>query len=60
MFRAGLARDASADEIARWADAVRMLAAAHQVPQEECSTSAAVWKDIAHMLLNTKEFIYVR
>jgi hypothetical protein len=60
MFLASLGRDPSPDETQLWTTAATRLASAHQVSDDVCLASLAVWRDIAHMLLNTKEFVYVR
>ena len=66
MFRSAFSRDPSPKELVRWSKAVADLARLYQdVPGNAphasmMMDSVAVWKDVAHAIFNTKEFIYVR
>jgi cytochrome c553 len=60
MFRRALGRFPTAAEVTRWSATVTELAGDHGVPADAVLSSPAVWKDVAHTLFNTKEFIYVR
>ena len=60
MFQTALGRRPTADELSRWNALVNTLAADHAVPADRILADAAVWKDVAHTLFNTKEFIYIR
>jgi hypothetical protein len=60
MFQTAFARPPLADESARWRQGVDDLARLHGAAPEETLVSIPVWKDIAHAIFNTKEFIYVR
>jgi hypothetical protein len=60
MFQTALAREATPDELVRWDGLVDDLSALHGLKREGVLTSVAVWTDVAHAMLNTKEFIYVR
>jgi hypothetical protein len=60
MFAIALGRPPTADETSRWTAAAADLAQLHNVTPEELLTSVLVWKDVAHALFNTKEFIYIR
>jgi hypothetical protein len=60
MFARALGRRPSHEELNRWSAAVADLAAAHAVGPETAMQCVPVWKDIAHALFNTKEFIYLR
>ena len=60
MFRQGFARPPTTEEVSRWQDATLEVASLHEVAESEILANLAVWKDIAHAIFNTKEFIYVR
>jgi len=60
MFRRGFARPPTTKEVARWQAATLEIATLHEVPPEKILANLAVWKDLAHAIFNTKEFIYVR
>ena len=60
MFNRALARPPSPDEVARFGELTRKLGRLYQVPQEHILASKEIWKDVAHSLFNTKEFIYLR
>ena len=46
--------------MARFGELTRKLGRLYQVPQEHILASKEIWKDVAHSLFNTKEFIYLR
>ena len=60
MFQAAFGRDLTADESRRWATAVSDLALLHQVADNEVLSHATIWRDVAHVIFNAKEFVYVR
>ena len=66
MFRHALGREPEAGELTRWTQAVHDFNSLHQSrsdgsqSSEDLLQSVAVWKDTAHALFNTTEFIYVR
>ena len=60
MFRVALGRLPDQSETERFARAVRQIASFHQVPENEILQSPPVWKDVAHIMFNLKEFIYIR
>jgi hypothetical protein len=60
MFETGLGRSPTVAEIERWTAIVRDLAAEHRVAEGAVLQSQIIWKDVAHALFNTKEFIYIR
>ncbi len=66
MFRYALGREPESAELTRWTQAVRDFNSLHQNgsdgsrSSEDLLQSVAVWKDTAHALFNTTEFIYVR
>jgi hypothetical protein len=60
MFRTAYGREPTTDELDRWNAAVGDVATLNHVLPENVLSSAAVWKDVAHAVFNTKEFIYVR
>ena len=66
MFQHALGREPEAGELTTWAQAVHDFNALHQSrsdgspSSEDLLQSVAVWKDTAHAIFNTTEFIYVR
>lgn len=60
MFRRALGRPPTAEESARWVAAVQEMAEFHQVADKGLAHSRATWKDVAHALFNSQEFIYLR
>jgi hypothetical protein len=60
MFSTALGRKPTHDEVARWTAAVADFAALREVQPTEVLASVGVWRDVAHAIFNTKEFIYVR
>lgn len=60
MFASAFGRPPTAAEIERWRAAVADLAALHGAANDDVLRSVPVWKDVAHALFNTKEFIYIR
>jgi mono/diheme cytochrome c family protein len=60
MFRTGLGRQPDSAELARLGGLVRELASLHNVSRGEILDSHLVWKDLAHSIINMKEFIYIR
>jgi hypothetical protein len=60
MFEIGLCRVPTLAEIENWSRLIRELASEHRVAESAILASPAIWKDAAHALFNTKEFIYIR
>jgi hypothetical protein len=60
MFLDALGRPPSTDEIERWRSLATRLAAERHVASADLLASKAVWKDVAHSLFNTKEFLYLK
>ncbi len=60
MFGAAYGRAPDDVELTRWMNAMRDLARLHGIDENHVLRSSAVWRDIAHAMFNTKEFIYVR
>jgi len=65
MFRAAFSRDPSQKELVRWNKAIAELAHLYDrnpgnAPHGGMMNSLEVWKDVAHAIFNTKEFLYVR
>lgn len=60
MFLDALGRPPSVDEFHRWRTLASLLAAGHRVAPAELLASKAIWKDVAHTLFNTKEFLYLK
>ncbi|MCH7990499.1 MAG: DUF1553 domain-containing protein, partial [Planctomycetes bacterium] len=59
MFREALGRPATASEIDRFENLVDTLAGLHQTPHDEILSAKPIWKDVAHVMFNLKEFIYI-
>lgn len=59
MFAAALARPPTDEERVRFTQFVQQLADLSNTPPDAVMFSAAIWKDVAHAMLNVKEFIYV-
>jgi len=59
MFLAALNRSPTAEEQARFEQAIRQLSALHQVSDDSVMSSQVVWKDIAHAIFNMNEMIYI-
>jgi hypothetical protein len=59
IFEVALARPATASETQRFEKLAGRLVELHQVPPQDILTSAVVWKDIAHVMFNSREFIYI-
>lgn len=60
MFQSALQRPPQPDEQERFRGLAAELASLHHVPREQLMQSREVWKDVAHSILNLKEFLYVR
>ncbi len=60
MFVQALNRPPSPGEVARFGELARKLGRLYRVPQGHILASKEIWKDVAHSLFNTKEFIYLR
>lgn len=60
MFVDALGRPPTDAEVARWRGLADRLAEGHRVPASEVLSSNTVWKDLAHALFNTKEFLYLK
>ena len=56
---AAFARPASQAELERLAAFARRSAELRSVGEKEALGQAAIWQDVAHVLFNAKEFIYV-
>ncbi len=56
MFESALGRVPTDDQVARLTEFVESQAALKNVPVD----NPAVWEDVAHALINTKDFIYLR
>ena len=59
MFETALTRPPTAEERDRFEQAVTQMAELNQVAAGDILKSPAVWKDVAHALLNVNEFIYI-
>ncbi len=57
MFERAYGRGPTAEEMQRWAAAVREFATA---PETSLMRDEAAWAQVAHAIFNTKEFIYYR
>lgn len=59
MFTEAVGRPPKGEELARFLGFVRDLAEVRGVGESEIASSEAVWKDVAHLLFNLTEFIYI-
>ncbi|HQU41585.1 MAG TPA: DUF1553 domain-containing protein, partial [Pirellulales bacterium] len=59
MFQTALSRVPSEAEQQRFAKAVRQFAELHQVAEADMLNNQAVWADMAHVIFNLAEFVYV-
>ena len=59
LFRTALGRGPSVVEQERFRGLAAELASLHEVPREDILLSQEVWKDLAHAVLNLKEFLYI-
>ena len=60
MFRTALGRLPDQAERARFAGLAKELATRHKTPPDQIIESRDVWKDMAQVIFNLKEFIYLR
>jgi hypothetical protein len=60
LFFAALGRRPSASERERFRGLAAELASLYGVPREELLNNLTVWKDLAHTVFNSKEFIYIQ
>jgi hypothetical protein len=60
MFRIGLGREPTVEESRLWSAALIDLAREYKLSETQRMTSARLWQDAAHLIFNTKEFLYVR
>jgi hypothetical protein len=60
LFRAALRRRPSTTERERFRELAAQLAGLYRVPNEELMNNLTVWKDLAHILFNSKEFVYIQ
>ena len=60
LFRMTLGRDPTAVEQERFRGLAGELASLLQVPRSDLLESEKVWKDLAHAVLNLKEFMYIQ
>lgn len=59
MFQLALSRPASDSERLQFEQLLDRLAILHTVPATDRMTSQKIWKDMAHVVFNLKEFIYL-
>jgi hypothetical protein len=59
IFEVALTRPATESETQRFEKLAERLVELHQVPAQDVLTSAVVWKDIAHVMFNSREFVYI-
>ena len=60
LFRTALGRGPSSTEQERFRGLAAELGSLYQVPREDLLSSPEVWKDLAHAVLNLKEFLYIQ
>lgn len=59
MFQSALNRSPTAEEQHRFEQAIRELAELHHVSPDDVMASEAIWKDVAHAIMNMNELIYI-
>lgn len=59
MFQQALSRPPTADETAEFEQLVDSLAEQHQINGGQTMHAAVLWKDVAHVMFNLQEFIYI-
>ncbi len=59
MFAAALGRPATPLEIERFEELIGRLAQLKETPGDQILSSKEIWQDVAHILFNGKEFIYI-
>ncbi len=59
MFRTALGRTPRSDEEARFVFALNEVAQLRGVASEDVLKSSLVWQDLAHILFNLQEFVYI-
>ncbi|MEO1996665.1 MAG: DUF1553 domain-containing protein, partial [Planctomycetaceae bacterium] len=59
MLRTAVGRTPTRTENDRFAQLVSRLAQLHNVADADVLSSQLIWKDVAHVMLNLKEFIYI-
>ena len=60
MLATAYSRKIQADELDRWESSLFRLSNLRQTKQNDIMTNKQLWADIAHVIFNTKEFIYIR
>ncbi len=64
MFQRAFGRKPTGADLERWTKAARDFAGLYQdlpgAPRTDMMKSLAVWKEMAHTIFNSKEFLYVR
>ena len=60
LFRTALGRLPDPAESEEFQGLVKELEKLHEVEDDQVFTSREVWKDMAHLVFNLKEFIYTR
>ena len=60
LFRTALGRGPTGVEEERFRGLAAELASLYEVPRAELIDNAEVWKDLAHAVLNLKEFLYIQ
>ena len=59
MFLAALSRGATAEELQQFEQLVSQFAELYEIPDHAIINSLPIWKDVAHVMFNLKEFIYI-
>jgi len=59
MFEAALGRPATPLEIEHFEKLIGTLSQIKEIPRENILSSKEIWQDVAHILFNGKEFIYI-
>jgi hypothetical protein len=60
MFLEALGRTPSGEELGRWRGLMERVGRERGVAAEGVGRDVSVWSDVAHTMINTKEFLYYR
>ena len=60
MFRAAFGREITPAELTTWLTAIDQFPTANSTPTQNVMDNLDLWTSLAHILFNTKEFIYIR
>ncbi|MAV36232.1 MAG: hypothetical protein CMJ59_12335 [Planctomycetaceae bacterium] len=59
MFLAALSRAATSQELQQFDQLISRFAELYAIPDDAVMSSVSIWQDMAHVIFNLKEFIYI-